>query len=117
MIVVYTNWGNVGSKRAKDFLIKNKKVFVEKNIQTSKLSTGEIKYLLSRCENGTSDLISTRSKPYMQIHKDIDDMSISQLAHFIQEKPNMLKLPVVVNEDILITGWSDDEIELAGRMQ
>ena len=44
MIVLYTNWGNVGSKRAKDYFTSSNKQFVEKNIKNTRLKEDEIKY-------------------------------------------------------------------------
>ena len=117
MIVIYTTHGNMSSKKAKEFFMLHKKKFVEKNVQTAKLSKKEIRNVLTKCENGTEDIISTRSLPYKAIKEKIEDMKLEELIGFIQNKPNILKLPIIMNDEFLLTGWDDDEIEMAYRMQ
>ena len=76
--------------------------FVEKNIFTSLLKESEIKYLLSRCENGTEDIISVRSKAFQALQKDIDDYSMKELVTLIQENPSILKRPILLSEKSLV---------------
>ena len=58
MIILYTSPGCASCRKAKQWLKDNQLPFVEKNIFTTMLKEDEIKYLLSRCENGTEDIIS-----------------------------------------------------------
>ena len=60
MIILYTSPGCASCRKAKQWLKDNQLPFVEKNIFTTMLKEDEIKYLLSRCENGTEDIISVR---------------------------------------------------------
>ena len=77
MIILYTSPGCASCRKAKQWLKDNQLPFVEKNIFTTMLKEDEIKYLLSRCENGTEDIISVRSKAFQQLNCDIDDLSVS----------------------------------------
>ena len=61
MIILYTSPGCASCRKAKQWLKDNDMQFIEKNIFTTLLKEDEIKYLLQRSENGTEDLISTRS--------------------------------------------------------
>ena len=70
----------------------------------------KIKYLLSRCENGTEDIISVRSKAFQALKKDIDDYSMKELVSLIQENPSILKRPILLSEKSLVVGYDDDEI-------
>ena len=69
MIILYTSPGCASCRKAKQWLKDNEMTFVEKNIFTTLLKEEEIKYLLQRTENGTEDIISTRSnfKNYIPI--------------------------------------------------
>lgn len=72
--------------------------YIEKNIFTTLLKEDEIKYLLQRTENGTEDIISTRSKAFQELHRDLDDISIKELVDIIQKNPSILKRPIMINE-------------------
>ena len=74
------------------------------------LKEDEIKYLLSRCENGTEDIISVRSKAFQQLNCDIDDLSVSALVDIVKKSPSILKRPIMISEKSLVVGYDDDEI-------
>ncbi len=86
MIVLYTSPGCASCRKAKQWLKDNDMQFIEKNIFTTLLKEEEIKYLLQRTENGTEDIISTRSKAFQELNKDLDDLSIKELVDIIREK-------------------------------
>lgn len=60
----------------------------------------ELKELLERSENGTDDIISKRSKIIKENKIDLDDMSINELIHFIQENPSILKDLLLLMKDV-----------------
>ena len=74
------------------------------------LKEDEIKYLLSRCENGTEDIISVRSKAFQQLNCDIDDLSVSALVDIVKKSPSILKRPIMISEKSMVVGYDDDEI-------
>lgn len=110
MIILYTSPGCASCRKAKQWLKDNELPFVEKNIFTTLLKEDEIKYLLQRSENGTADLISTRSKVFQSMDKDIDDLSIKELVNLIQQNPSIMKRPIIINENNFVVGYDDDEI-------
>lgn len=91
MVIIYTSPGCASCRKAKQWLKDNNIEFVEKNIFTSLLNEKEIKYILSRCENGTEDIISVRSKAFQSLKKGIDDLSTKELVELIQKNPSILK--------------------------
>ena len=109
-VLFYTSPGCASCRKAKRWLEDNHINFVEKNIFSNLLSKAEIKYLLSRCENGTEDIISTRSKAYLTLKEEIDEMSLTQLTRFIQRNPSVLKRPIMLSEKNMVVGYDDDEI-------
>ena len=110
MILLYTSPGCASCRKAKQWLKDNDLPFVEKNIFTTLLKEDEIKYILSRCENGTEDIISTRSKPFQALKMNIDYLSTKELIAFIQKNPSVMKRPIILDERTFVVGYDDDEI-------
>lgn len=110
MIILYTSPGCASCRKAKAWLKDNHISFIEKNIFSNLLKENEIKYLLSRCENGTEDIISTRSNAFKGLKKDLDDFTLQELILFIQKNPSVLKRPIMLSEKSMVIGYDDDEI-------
>ena len=110
MILLYTSPGCASCRKAKQWLKDNDMKFVEKNIFTTLLKEEEIKYLLQRSENGTEDIISTRSKAFQNLNRDLEDISVKELIEIIRENPSILKRPIMINESSFVVGYDDDEI-------
>lgn len=110
MVIIYTSPGCASCRKAKQWLKDNQIEFVEKNIFTTLLNKGEIKYILSRSENGTEDIISVRSKAYKALEKDIDEYSTNELADLIQKNPSILRRPIMISKQSFVVGYDDDEI-------
>lgn len=110
MIILYTSPGCASCRKAKQWLKEHKLSFVEKNIFSSLLRDEEIKYLLQRTENGSEDIISTRSKVFQELDQDLDDLTFSELIDFIKENPSVLKRPIIVDDNSFVVGYDDDEI-------
>lgn len=110
MILLYTSPGCASCRKAKQWLKDNNLQFVEKNIFTTLLKEDEIKYLLKRTENGTEDIISTRSKVFQELNMNLEDLSLNELVKLIRENPSIMKRPIILNESNLVVGYDDDEI-------
>ena len=110
MVLFYTSPGCASCRKAKRWLEDNHIDFLEKNIFSNLLSENEIKYLMSRCENGTEDIISTRSKAFSNLKENLDDLSTKQLTRFIQQNPSVLKRPILLSKRSMVIGSADDEI-------
>lgn len=110
MIVVYTSPGCASCRKVKQWLKDRGLKFLEKNIFTTLLNESEIKHLLMRSENGTEDIISKRSKVIQESNIDLDEMSMNELAKFIQNNPSVLKRPIILNERSFLVGYDEEEI-------
>ena len=88
MIVIYTSEGCSSCRKAKQYMKDNHLKFIEKNINKETLKEDEVRYLLKRTENGTQDLISSRSRIIKESEVDIEDMSTSDLVRFIADHPS-----------------------------
>ena len=111
MIVVYTSPGCSSCRKVKSWLKEHNLNFKEKNIFTTLLNKDEIKYLLSRTENGTDDLISKRSKIIQENIVNIDEMTLDELYDFVVQNPSVLKRPIIIDDRTLQFGYDAEEIE------
>ena len=117
MIVVYTSPGCSSCRKVKSYLKDNKLEFIEKNIFNTLLNKEEVKYLISRTDNGTDDIISKRSKIIQENRVDIDSMTINQLADYIVNNPSILKRPIIIDERDIQIGYDEEEIELFNKLR
>ncbi len=110
MITIYTSPSCSSCRKVKKYFDENKIPYKEKNILSIPLNENELKEILALSENGTEDIISTRSKVIKENNINIDDMSINELIKFIKENPSCLKRPILIDDQKLQVGYSEDEI-------
>ena len=110
MIRIYTAPSCASCRKVKAWLKDHDIAYVEKNIFSTLLRESELKELLERSENGTDDIISKRSKIIKENNLDLDDMSINELIHFIQDNPSILKRPIIIDERRFQVGYNAEEI-------
>ncbi|GBU10922.1 regulatory protein Spx [Erysipelotrichaceae bacterium] len=110
MITVYTTPSCSSCRKAKKWLEHFGLEYREKNLFVAPLNEDEIKHILERTENGTEDIISTRSKVIAEGNIDIDSMTTKELIAFIQENPSILRRPIIIDERRLQIGYNDEEI-------
>ena len=112
MIKIYTSPSCSSCKKAKEFFKKEDIPFEEKNIFVTDLNDSELRDILTKSENGTEDIISTRSKVIKDNKIDIDSMSISELIAFIRKNPSVLKRPIMVDDRKIQVGYNPEEIRV-----
>jgi len=110
MITIYTSPSCASCKKVKQWFDENKIPYKEKNIFTSVLNPDELKDIIKKTENGTDDIISTRSNIIKDGNVDIEDMKISELIQFIIKNPSVLKRPIMVDENRIQVGYNKYEI-------
>lgn len=112
MIVLYTSPGCASCRKVKKFLKSNDLEFIEKNIITLPLNEIELRHIIHRSENGTSDIISTRSKIIRESNIDLEAMTLNELIRFIQINPTVLRRPIIVSNKTFQVGYDEEEIEM-----
>ena len=88
----------------------NKKVFKERNIFANPLNKEEIMQVLRMTENGTEEIISTRSRTFQNLKINLDDLSIDQLIDLVEKNPSLLRRPIIMDDRRLQVGYNEDEI-------
>lgn len=61
-------------------------------------------------EDGTDEIISTRSKTFQNLDVDLDTLPLQNLFKLIQENPGLLRRPIIIDEKRLQVGYNEDEI-------
>ena len=110
MITLFLSPSCTSCRKARAWLTKHEVPFQEHNIITSPLSREELMSILSFTENGTEDIISTRSKVFQKLDIDVDVMSISELIQLIADNPSLLRRPILLDKKRMQIGFNEDEI-------
>lgn len=110
MVTLFVTPSSTSSRKARAWLEEHQIPFTERNIMANPLSVNEIKSILRMTENGTEDLISTRSKAYQVLDVDLDEVPMNDLYQIIHDNPGMLRRPIMMDDKRLQIGYNEDEI-------
>lgn len=110
LVRIYTSPSCSSCRKVKRWFEIENIPFEERNIFSATLNEHELKDMLSKTENGTEDIISTRSKIIKDQNIDVESMSISELLKFIRQNPSILKRPIMVDERRVQVGYNEEEI-------
>lgn len=110
MIKIYTSPSCSSCRKVKKWFQDQNIPYVEKNIFAATLNENELKEILVKSENGTEDIISTKSKIVKETGIDIDSMTIKELISFIRENPSVLKRPIMVDDNKIQVGYNPEDI-------
>lgn len=110
MVTLYTSPSCTSCRKAKAWLEENEIAYVERNIFSEPLSIDEIKQILRMTEDGTDEIISTRSKTFQKLDVQVDIMPLQDLYELIQQNPGLLRRPIIIDEKRLQVGYNEDEI-------
>ncbi len=110
MVTLYSTPSCTSCRKAKSWLEKNQIAFTERNILSKPLTDDEIKNILRLTEDGTDEIISTKSKAFQKLNVNIESLSLPELYKIISDYPGLLRKPLIVDEKRLQVGFNDDEI-------
>lgn len=110
MINLYVSSSCTSCRKARAWLKKHDIPFKERNIFSEPLTKEDIVNILRLTENGTEEIISTRSKAFQELHVNLDDLSIDQLLDLVEKNPSLLRRPFIMDDRRLQVGYNDDEI-------
>src|SRR5690625_899533 len=110
MVTLYTSPSCTSCRKAKAWLEENDIEYKERNIFSEPLSLDEIKEILRMTEDGTDEIISTRSKVYQELDVDINSLPLTDLFELIQKIPVLLRRTIMIEEKRLQVSYNEDEI-------
>ena len=105
MLNLYTSPSCTSCRKAKAWLKEH-----ERNIFANPLNKEEIMQVLRMTENGTEEIISTRSRTFQNLKINLDDLSIDQLIDLVEKNPSLLRRPIIMDDRRLQVGYNEDEI-------
>ncbi|AMB94568.1 transcriptional regulator SpxA [Aerococcus sanguinicola] len=110
MVKLYTSPSCTSCRKARAWLEENEIAYEERNIFSEPLSSDEIKDILRMTENGTEEIISTRSKAFQELDLNLEEIGLNELFDLIQTTPGLLRRPIIMDEKRLQVGYNEDEI-------
>ena len=91
MLTLYTSPSCTSCRKARAWLQEYNIPFVERNIFSEPLTIDELKAILQMTEEGTEEIISTRSKVFQKLNVNLDELSLKDLLKLVQENPGPIK--------------------------
>ena len=110
MVKILVSPSCASCRKVKKWFDDNKIPYESVNIFSPSLTAEDIKEAITKSENGTDDIISTRSKVFQDSHVDFDELTVSELIQFILENPSVLKRPIIIDDHRLQVGYNAEEI-------
>lgn len=110
MLNLYTSPSCTSCRKAKAWLKEHDISCKERNIFANPLNKEEIMQVLRMTENGTEEIISTRSRTFQNLKINLDDLSIDQLIDLVEKNPSLLRRPIIMDDRRLQVGYNEDEI-------
>ena len=110
MLTLYTSPSCTSCRKARAWLQEHEIHFKERNIFSEPLNIEELKAILIMTEDGTEEIISTRSKVFQKLNMDLDELPLQDLLELVQENPGLLRRPIMIDEKRLQVGFNEDEI-------
>ena len=110
MVTLYISPSCTSCRKARAWLEANAIPYKERNVFKEPLTRDEIKNILRMTEDGTEEIISTRSKLFSELDISLDDLSLGELIEMIQKQPALLKRPLMIDEKRMQVGYNEDEI-------
>ena len=110
MVTLYTSPSCTSCRKARAWLEENNIPYTERNIFSEPLTEIEIKNILKMTEEGTEEIISTRSNAFQKLNIDLDELPLNTLFILIEDNPGLLRRPIILDEKRLQVGYNEDEI-------
>lgn len=103
LLTLYTSPSCTSCRKARAWLQEHQIPFVERNIFSEPLNSSELKAILQMTEDGTEEIISTRSKVFQKL-------KLQELLELVQNNPGLLRRPIMIDDKRLQVGFNEDEI-------
>ncbi len=110
MLNLYVAPSSASSRKARKWLVDHGIEFKERNISRIPLTADEIKRILRLTENGSEDIISTRSNTFRKLNVNLDNLTVSQLIDLMVKHPDLIRRPLIFNDEQLQVGFSEEDI-------
>ena len=80
MVTLFTSPSCTSCRKAKAWLEEHEIPYTERNIFSEPLNIDEIKEILRMTEDGTDEIISTRSKIFQKLNVDVESLPLQRFT-------------------------------------
>ncbi len=112
-IILFTQNNTKTCRKVREWLAEKDVSYVERNIVKEPLNTSEIRYLLKRCGE-IKDLINIDSQFLKSVSRSVYDLPLSFMVQSIEDHPDLLKNPIMLSENIMLSGY--DSLEMSALL-
>ena len=110
MVIIYLSPSCTSCRKAHAWLEEFNIPFIERNIIKNPPTQLEFQKMMSLTVNGTDEIISTRSKAFKALNIDINELSLYELHGLVQEHPEILRKPIIMDQRRIHIGYNESEI-------
>lgn len=110
MLTIYFSPSCTSCRKAYAWLKEYNISFIERNIMKHPPDKTEINEILTLTENGTEDIISTRSKAFKDLEININDLTMQEFYQLVYDHPEILKKPILIDKRRIQIGYNESEI-------
>lgn len=110
MVIIYLSPSCTSCRKAQAWLEEYNVPFIERNIMKEPPTQTELEKIMSLTSKGTEEIISTRSKAFKQLDINIEELALHELYELIQEHPEILRKPIIVDTRRIQVGYNESEI-------
>ncbi|AYG00218.1 Spx/MgsR family RNA polymerase-binding regulatory protein [Lactococcus allomyrinae] len=110
MIKLYLSNSCTSCRKARKWLQSHGIKFREIKLSPNLLSKEDLIKMLSLSENGFEDIISSRSKKYLEVVYDFGNLHLDEAIALIQREPRFLRRPLILDERRLLIGYNKEKI-------
>ncbi|WP_273478444.1 transcriptional regulator SpxA [Ignavigranum ruoffiae] len=110
MVTLFITPSCTSCRKARAWLEEHEIPYEERNIFTEPLTETEIKSILQMTENGTEDIVSTRSKAYSELDVELSELPLNDFFGLMKDQPGILRRPILLDDKRLQIGYNEDEI-------
>lgn len=111
MIKLYYGISSASSRLALSWF-KNQNIKVNSR-RISHISKKDLYHILSLTENGFSDILKSEKRSNDKVQammKEFQGMGFSEAVDYLVQHPEMIRVPVILDENKIFIGYHSDEI-------
>lgn len=110
MLTMYLSPSCTSCRKALAWLKEYNISFIERDIMKQPPNKNEINEILILTDNGTEDIISTRSKAFKDLKININELTMHELYQLIYDHPEILRKPILIDKRRIQIGYNESEI-------
>ncbi|WP_295729150.1 Spx/MgsR family RNA polymerase-binding regulatory protein [uncultured Limosilactobacillus sp.] len=110
MIILYTSVNSSSCRKARCWFKQHHISVNEHNVSSEGITRQQLTEIMERTENGTDDVVCTRSNAYKNLGIEINSLNFDDFLNLICRIPELLKTPIIVSRHSVQIGFNRDSI-------